>query len=319
MLRERYTDKIEITNPPGSFSLITPFLYIALFFKVFFVKLFIPSQWILAFREKGTTKWSKIKFESNELMADPFIYYHKSKYYVFYEALNYDTDIGHIEVGTLDIKNKEITDKNIIIKENYHLSYPFILSINGDFYIIPESSGNNTIDLYKCTVFPYKWEKVRTLIYNISAVDSNLFEKDGLWYLLTSTKSKGISFGDELSLYVTDDPLNGEFIFTEGNPVVHDISKSRNGGKVIDNIRVSQDCSKRYGYKINFIEITELSGHKYCEKYINSLKLPFRSIAMHTYNISNKIEVIDLKIINISPYFLYRNLSRIFKKLMAKF
>lgn len=136
---------------------------------------------------------------------------------------------------------------------------------------------------------------------------------------MTSTKSKGISFGDELSLYVTDDPLNGEFVFADGNPVVHDISKSRNGGDIINNIRVSQDCSKRYGYKINFMEITELSNNRYCEKYRGSLKLPFRSIAMHTHNTSNQVEVIDLKIINLSPYFLYRNLNRMFKKLMVKF
>ncbi|UFH68579.1 glucosamine inositolphosphorylceramide transferase family protein [Morganella morganii] len=318
MLQERYGHKINICNPPYSRSIFTPLLYAILFFKTLFTKIFIPSQWILAFKEKNTNKWSKIKFDNNELMADPFIYYHNSKYYVLYEALNYDTDKGYISIGTLDIQNKEIIDKHIIIEENYHLSYPFILKIDDELYIIPESSYNNTIDLYKCIEFPYKWEKTRTLIDNISAVDTNLINKNGMWYLLTSEKRMGVSFGDELSLYVTDDPLSGIFLPIIGNPVVHDISKSRNAGEILNNIRVSQDCSKRYGYRVNFMEINELSENNYSERYIKSLKLPFGTIAMHTYNSAGNIEIVDLKIINISPYFLYRNLSRIIKKLKIK-
>ena len=318
LLQERYGYKINIYNPSYSRSIFTPLLYAILFFKTLFTKIFIPSQWILAFKEKNTDKWSKIKFNSNELMADPFIYYYDSKYYILYEVLNYDTDKGCISIGTLDIQNKEIIDKHIIIEENYHLSYPFILKIDDELYIIPESSYNNTIDLYKCIEFPYKWKKIRTLIDNISAVDTNLINKNGLWYLLTSEKKMGVSFGDELSLYVTDDPLSGKFLPVIGNPVVHDISKSRNAGEILNNIRVSQDCSKRYGYRVNFMEIDELSENNYSERYIKSLKLPFGTIAMHTYNSAENIEIVDLKIINISPYFLYRNLCRIIKKLKTK-
>ncbi|MER0476664.1 hypothetical protein, partial [Morganella morganii] len=75
MLQERYNNEISIINPISYFSALTPVLYVILFFKTLFSKLLIPSQWILAFREKNSTEWSKIKFESNELMADPFIYY----------------------------------------------------------------------------------------------------------------------------------------------------------------------------------------------------------------------------------------------------
>ncbi len=318
MLQERYNNEISIINPISYFSALTPVLYVILFFKTLFSKLLIPSQWILAFREKNSTEWSKIKFESNELMADPFIYYHDSKYYILYESLNYDTNKGYITIGILDSKSKSIVEKKTIIEEDYHLSYPFIFEMDSELYIMPESSSNNTIDLYKCIDFPYKWKKEKTLIDNILAVDSNLIKKDGLWYLLTSEKSKGISFGDELSLYITDDLLNGKFIPAAGNPISHDISKSRNGCFITNDLRISQDCSKRYGYKINFMEITELSEKNYSERYIKSIKLPFGSIAMHTYNYTHDIEIIDLKIINLSPYFLYRNFSRVFKKLITR-
>ena len=48
--------------------------------------------------------------------------------------------------------------------------------MDSELYIMPESSSNNTIDLYKCIDFPYKWKK-KTLIDNILAVDSNLIKK----------------------------------------------------------------------------------------------------------------------------------------------
>ena len=121
---------------------------------------------------------------------------------------------------------------------------------------MPESSSsNNTIDLYKCIDFPYKWKK-KTLIDNILLLIPIWLKKDGLWYLLTSEKSKGISFGDELSLYITDDLLNGKFIPAAGKLISHDISKSRNGGFITNDLRIFRTVQKRYGYKINFMEIT---------------------------------------------------------------
>lgn len=41
--------------------------------------------------------------------------------------------------------------------------------------MIPESSANKTIELWKCTEFPLKWEKHSNLIENIEAVDSTPF------------------------------------------------------------------------------------------------------------------------------------------------
>lgn len=41
--------------------------------------------------------------------------------------------------------------------------------------MVPESSANKTIELWKCTDFPLKWEKYSNLIENIEAVDSTPF------------------------------------------------------------------------------------------------------------------------------------------------
>lgn len=56
-------------------------------------------------------------------MADPFIYYHDSKYYILYESLNYDTNKGYITIGILDSKSKSIVEKKPSLKKiiTYHI------------------------------------------------------------------------------------------------------------------------------------------------------------------------------------------------------
>ena len=63
MLQERYNNEISIINPISYFSALTPVLYVILFFKTLFSKLLIPSQWILAFREKTQLNGLKLNLK----------------------------------------------------------------------------------------------------------------------------------------------------------------------------------------------------------------------------------------------------------------
>ena len=57
---------------------------------------------------------------------------------------------------------------------------------NPTFYMIPETKQNKTIELYQCNEFPHKWEFLKTLMVNVEAVDSTLFEHMGKWWLFTN-------------------------------------------------------------------------------------------------------------------------------------
>ena len=50
--------------------------------------------------------------------------------------------------------------------------------------MIPESSAANEVRLYRAESFPFHWE-LQTILLNLRAVDTTVFEKDGRYWLLT--------------------------------------------------------------------------------------------------------------------------------------
>ena len=65
-----------------------------------------------------------------------------------------------------------------MLEENFHLSYPFLFHHEKELYMCPETHEAKDIRLYKCVDFPLKWKFAKTLIKNVSAVDTNIFYKD---------------------------------------------------------------------------------------------------------------------------------------------
>ncbi|MCD9526044.1 hypothetical protein [Photobacterium carnosum] len=318
LFSQRLNDsEVLIENKNRKFIFEYPIYFCILLVKLFVVKFFMPNQWVMAYRKIGETKWKFIKYNKNELMADPFIYYKEDKYYVFYEALNYDVNRGYINVGVLDQNNGLLKDIKTIISDDYHFSFPFIFEYEDDLYIVPESSENRTIDLYKCVDFPYGWKKVRTLINKISAVDTILHFENNQCYLFTSEKVDGCTYNDELSIYTSNDLLNDDFLRVEESPVVTDVALARNAGAFIHDknkyYRVSQDCSRRYGFKVNMMRVNSFNNYKESLEY--KLDLPKNAIAMHTYNKVKDIEIVDLKILLLDCKSIYKNALRIIKRL----
>ena len=78
--------------------------------------------------------------------------------------------------------------------------------------MIPETCKNKTIDLYKCTEFPDKWEFDRHIMEDISAVDTTLFRYNDKWWLFTAVDQTDNISGcsTELFLYFTDDLFSGQ-------------------------------------------------------------------------------------------------------------
>jgi hypothetical protein len=182
------------------------------------------------------------------------------------------------------------------------MSYPFIFKIDGAFYMIPETSRNRTIQLFKCTAFPDKWEFERNLMTDLSAVDSTVFYHAGKWWLFTSIDQTDNSVGNstELFLFFTDDIFSAEWHGHPLNPVISDIRNARMAGKIfVENgmiIRPSQDCSVRYGRGFSLNQITKLSMEEYEEKEIIQVE-PFwdKNIrGTHTFNFDKDFTVIDI-------------------------
>jgi len=262
------------------------------------------NQWILMFHishEFSSSLWryKKIIPPIDRFWADPHVIYSNSKYYIFIEEFLYSTQKGHISLIIMD-ENGKYSQPEKLFEKPYHLSYPFIFEHQNTYYMIPESIDNNTIELYKCHEFPYKWEFQMNLMENVSAVDTTLLFYKNKWWMFTNiVENDGASSFDELFLFYSDDLFTNVWHPHPLNPIVSDCKAARPAGKIfIENgilYRPSQNCSRRYGYGFNINEITLLDEKNYTETLVSSVKPNWDKtlIGTHTFNRVNSLHVID--------------------------
>jgi len=232
--------------------------------------------------------------------ADPFVVAEKNNYYVFVEEFIYRTDKAHISVLELDCDG-HILKSEKIIERPYHMSYPFVFNLDGVYYMIPETSQNKTIELYRCSDFPYVWLFERNIMENVHATDTTLFHHDNKWWLFTTIDQTGGISGSstELFLFFSDDPIRGELISHPLNPVISDESIARCAGRLfIKNgkiLRPSQDCSIRYGRALNINHVTKLSELEYNEVLLKVIKPTWnpKLKGVHTINFAKDMTIID--------------------------
>lgn len=267
--------------------------------------IFYFDQWILLYQFNKKSAWSKSFFRFTRLVppkdrfwADPFVYEKDDNYFIFIEELIYKENKGKISVMEIDAKGN-YTQPKTILEKDYHLSYPFIFDDNDSLYMIPETSGNNTVELYKCVDFPLKWELSKVLLNNLKAVDSTILKYNNKYWLFCNIKeNEGASSLDELFLFYSD-KLEDNWISHPCNPIVSDVSQSRPAGRIFKEngklYRPSQDSSKCYGYGMKINEIIELSETTYKEITIQSIHPNWAKdlLSTHTINKAGKLTVID--------------------------
>ena len=231
--------------------------------------------------------------------ADPFVVEKEGAYHIFLEEYVYKENKGHIACLSIS-KNGEYTKPIKALVANCHLSYPCLFQHKDILYMIPETAEQQVIDLYQCVSFPNRWEKVKTLMSGIKAVDTTILLHNDLWWLFTSfPENEGISNYDEIFVYYSDDLLSREWIPHPKNPVVSDVRSARSAGRIFKSnshlYRPSQNCSLRYGYSININKITTLTKQEYNEVCVEQIEPDSNCgiLATHTVNHIEGITVID--------------------------
>src|SRR5579871_836262 len=73
-------------------------------------------------------------------VADPFMVKVDNLWHMFFEVLNNTPNLGEIGHATSkDALNWQY--QRIVLKEPFHLSYPYVFRWNDDFYMTPETLG----------------------------------------------------------------------------------------------------------------------------------------------------------------------------------
>lgn len=197
--------------------------------------------------------------------ADPFLFAnHCDGYlYLFYEDEQLKAPAPICAMRTKDGRKWE--NLGIVLRESFHLSFPFVFVENKNIYMLPETRSIDEIRMYKSVDFPYIWQPI-TLQKGDKYVDSSLIKHHNVWYLFTT-----VWYGKKNGLHIYyADSLDSEWKSHPLNPIHNNLEYSRNGGSVFEYkgkiYRPAQNCTHYYGENVALYEIEKLSKTEYTEK-----------------------------------------------------
>ena len=256
--------------------------------------------------------------------ADPFMFVKDNCLFLFYESQRAGEKgiIRMMKTNNMHDWTKPVT----VLKEPFHLSFPFVFEFNGSAFMIPESQEADSIFLYKgnhdLTSFSLErvlMTKPRTDKIMFNFCDSHVIYIDGYFYLFTSV---AYDWTYHLELYYTDDILHNDFVKHPCSPIYIGNDYGRSGGSIIhlnDNYyRISQKCDQSYGENISVHRITLLNKEEYKEELfikniLTSGRSPYNS-GGHQLNIvkfgNSYIYSTDFRKVSWSWYQLYLRLKK---------
>jgi hypothetical protein len=199
-------------------------------------------------------------------VADPFLLRRDGKWYMFFEALNGITNRGEIAYAT-SANGLDWEYQGIVLRENFHLSYPCVFENDGTFYMIPETRQAGAIRLYAAMSFPQDWKLVNVLVDGDYA-DSTVLFHNGKWRMFSQ---RGL---DEMRVFQSES-LESGWKQHPGNPFWEaNRIYCRPGGRPLfyegSWYRFAQDGRRGYGNNLRAMRITKLTDHEFEEKEIEA-------------------------------------------------
>lgn len=267
------------------------------YFKWFFVS----TEWRIAIRKRNDTSLYADSFVTipntkKYWFADPLLFEDGGKTYLFVEAFNRKTYKG--DIGFFKVEKGMASDFELLIDNNFHMSYPLVFKHEDKYYMIPESEENSTVDLYVADVFPRGWKRDKTLLSGIHCADTTLFEIDGRKFLFTYSPEKSKW---KLMIYELDMANKEVSLF---QTIEYYVNICRPAGKFYTDeqgrcLRPVQDCRKGYGKGVLLYEV-QFDGQLFSERLVeeyNSAKLVIDGKPgvdyFHTYTRTSEYEVVD--------------------------
>ncbi len=275
----------------------------------FFEKMFTYPRWLIAYRRKrpfaipfDNSGFTVIVPPPGSYYADPFILKNQGRNYLFFEEFSFVTRKGCISFVEIEADGNP-TPPEKVLERDYHLSYPCVFAVDGQLYMIPETSGNSTIELYAAKNFPGEWTLVQVLMKDFNANDTTVWFADGKVWLFTNILATGGRPYTDLHLFYADS-LFEEWHAHPLNPVISNINTARPAGKLFRHngeiIRPGQNSLLSYGHALVFNQVTCLTENDYRETVLEQVEpdwLPGCQ-SCHTYNANEDWEVIDGEIVS---------------------
>lgn len=230
-----------------------------------------PLHHLLAGKGFEAIHWFSPK-PGRTYLADPFPWPGSDR--ILCEAMPLDGGAGRI-VAVSEQRGR-LTQRQVILDDGAHHSYPCTLEMGGRIYCVPEHTERGATHIYElkadgtlrtvCAVAPHA-----------RLADPTLFRDGGrVWIACTDLDIGG---HDNLCLLYAPE-LSGPWIPHAKWPVRIDVRGARPGGSVFrcgDSLfRPGQDCAATYGAAVALHRVEELTETEFSETLVTVLK-PDRS------------------------------------------
>lgn len=236
-----------------------------------------------------------------QFLADPFGIWRDDKLYIFVEAYDHRDKIGRIDVITCK-SDLTIVSRHTALKEQWHLSYPFIIDNDDGIFMLPEAARSGRLTLYRAVEFPIAWAPAAVLELDQVPLDATPFLHEGLWWLFYTPATRRLERLSALHVAFAKQ-ITGPWTPHRSNPVQFDLAGSRPGGTpiVIDGqiVLPVQDCSQTYGEAVRPLHISKLTGDCFEAELGRSIRPPHAvapySSGLHTLSAAGDVTLIDAK------------------------
>ncbi|WP_420413797.1 glucosamine inositolphosphorylceramide transferase family protein [Roseibium sp.] len=258
---------------------------------------FGAAESVAANQDLGGAPWKVLASPHDHFYADPFLFEKDGRHFLFLEDLPQKTQKGVISMVEMSADGP-VSDVQTVLEEPWHLSYPFVFERDGSIWMIPESSTNHEVVLYRAAEFPLRWERHTVLLADVEAADATIVEHDGRLWMFAVTRNGTGGYSDTLSIYYADE-LTGPWHSHEGNPVIVNDRTARPAGEFYHQDgklwRPVQDCRNGYGAALALATVDELTPSTFKQTVHKTLTpgavWPGRKL--HTLNKAGDLEVID--------------------------
>lgn len=202
-------------------------------------------------------------------VADPFLHIPEvGDWHVFFEVFNHARDPTGVIGHAVSHNHGQTWNYNqVVLETDSHLSFPFVFSHRGEYYMLPERSGSHSpteILLYEARDFPTEWYRSQRLVNpDKQLTDRIIFQWNERWWLLAGEPTE-----DALYVYLSPTLHTSNWIPHPENPVVRNRpTASRPAGRPIVTtdapVVFFQDTAAQYGDKVRAFELSTLSSTAY--------------------------------------------------------
>jgi hypothetical protein len=241
--------------------------------------------------------FAPVPMPRDRFYADPFLVPDGDRLWLFMEDGDRATGKGVIRCSEVR-PDGSLGESHVALECDYHLSYPFVFRRGDAWFMIPETYGHRTVELWRAVQFPWHWKLEKVLLADVLAVDSTLLEHAGRLWLFATISENGSSVHDELFVFHADS-LDGEWRPHPRNPVVSDVRHARPAGAFFreggELYRPGQDCSGAYGSAFWIHRVDRLDEHAYEETPVRRVDRSWHPglVATHSVHRAGGFDVID--------------------------